>query len=80
MREIGGPDINKKQLILLRWISITVGGLLPLERKDRTTARVLEKKGLVCLTRSISTGHGEARLTQGGREYLRNYDDHLHNF
>ena len=66
------------QLLLMRWISVTVGGKMSLvERGDKPTAKSLEKKGLVSITKRTNTGQMEAQLTLKGRVFLSDYDEHL---
>jgi hypothetical protein len=61
--------LNEKQIVLLRWISVTVGGIHPIEAKETGVALKLNKLGLIRLYKDKQKL--SASLTQKGKEILK---------
>jgi hypothetical protein len=64
-------DFNEKERLLLRWISRTVGGLMPIESQEKRTAIALEKRGFIKLIRQ--NGLLKGHFTEKGRATLRTW-------
>jgi hypothetical protein len=64
--------LNEKQIVLLRWISVTVGGVLHIEPKEKSIALKLEKLGLIKLNKDMPKF--SASLTNKGKEIIKRLD------
>jgi len=61
--------LNEKQVVLLRWISVTVGGVYPIESKEKNIAFKLENLGLIKLHKKLPKL--SASLTNKGKEIIQ---------